>query len=108
MKNIMNQKNFDYLKDQVKYMGFGEALETELKNKLASNEPKFTLEHEREFDGKKVSAQLEFNRSKESDMYFFNGYKVQTIPENQKEAMTQHFYINHKGQNVTLKEAYNL
>lgn len=104
----MNQKNYDYLKDQVKYMGFGEALETELKAKLASDEPKFTLEHEREFDDGKVSAQLEFNRSKESDMYFFNGYKVQTTPENQKEPMTQHFYVNQKGQNVTLKEAYNL
>jgi hypothetical protein len=108
MKEAMNQKNFDYLKDQVKYMGFGEALETELKKKLASDEPKFTLEHEREFDSSKVTAQLEFNRSKESDMYFFNGYKVQTIPENQKEPLTQHFFVNQKGQNITLKEAYNL
>ena len=104
----MNMKNFEYLRDQVKYLGFGEALETELKNHLATNEPKFTLEHERQFDGHKVTAQLEFNRSKESDLYFFNGYKVQTTPENQKEPLTQHFYVNQKGQNITLKEAYNL
>jgi len=110
IKNLMtmNMKNFEYLRDQVKYLGFGEALETELKNHLATNEPKFTLEHERQFDGHKVTAQLEFNRSKESDLYFFNGYKVQTTPENQKEPLTQHFYVNQKGQNITLKEAYNL
>ena len=104
----MNQKNFEYLRDQVKYLGFGDALENELKNRLAGDEQKFTLAHEREFDGQKIAAQLEFNRSKESDMYFFNGYKMTTTPANQQEAMTQHFYVNHKGQNVTLKEAYNL
>ncbi|MFD2871942.1 hypothetical protein ACFS5N_05650 [Mucilaginibacter ximonensis] len=110
IKNVMtmNMKNFEYLKDQLKYTGFGDIAEKELKTKLEGDEPKFTLTHEREFDDRKVVAQLEFNRSKESDMYFFNGYKVTTTPENQKEAMTQHFYVNHKGQNITLKEAYNL
>jgi hypothetical protein len=32
--NIMNQKNFDYLKDQVKFTGFGEGLETKLKERM--------------------------------------------------------------------------
>lgn len=104
----MNMKNFEFLRDQVKYLGFGDNLEAALKTKLESGDTKFELTHEREFDDRKVVSQLEFNRSKESDMYFFNGYKVTTTPENQKEAMTQHFYVNHKGQNVTLKEAYNL
>jgi len=106
--NTMNMKNFEFLRDQVKYLGFGDSLEATLKTKLESGDTKFELTHEREFDERKVVSQLEFNRSKESDMYFFNGYKVTTTPENQKEAMTQHFYVNHKGQNVTLKEAYNL
>ena len=30
----MNQKNLDYLKDQVKFTGFGEGLENELKEKM--------------------------------------------------------------------------
>ena len=30
----MNEKNFDYLKDQIKFTGFGDALENDLKVKL--------------------------------------------------------------------------
>ncbi|MBK0668178.1 hypothetical protein GZZ95_27560, partial [Klebsiella pneumoniae] len=32
--NFMNQKNFEYLCDQVKFTGFGEGLENELKEKM--------------------------------------------------------------------------
>ncbi len=32
--NFMNQKNFEYLSDQVKFTGFGEGLENELKEKM--------------------------------------------------------------------------
>ena len=40
---VMNQKNFEYLRDQVKYTGFGEGLENDLKQKIQEGNPEFKL-----------------------------------------------------------------
>ena len=37
----MNDKNFDYLKDQVKFTGFGDASENDLKEKMQKQSPEF-------------------------------------------------------------------
>lgn len=103
----MNEKNFEYLRDQLKYTGFGDALESELKEKMQKEEPNFTLTHNTQYGNDTAAATLNFNKSKESDMYFFNSYKVELQKENSKEALDQTFYIN-KGSNITMKEAYNL
>eukprot|EP01096_Ripella_sp_DP13-Kostka_P007529 TRINITY_DN2743_c0_g1_i1.p8 TRINITY_DN2743_c0_g1~~TRINITY_DN2743_c0_g1_i1.p8 ORF type:complete len:266 (-),score=-23.80 TRINITY_DN2743_c0_g1_i1:2881-3678(-) len=103
----MNEKNFEYLRDQLKYTGFGDALESELKEKMQKEEPNFTLTHNTQYGNDTAVATLNFNKSKESDMYFFNSYKVELQKENSKEALEQTFYIN-KGSNITMKEAYNL
>jgi hypothetical protein len=103
----MNEKNFEYLKDQVKYTGFGDALEAELKEKMQKEESNFTLTHNAKYGNDTATATLNFTKSKESDMYFFNSYKVELQKENSKEALEQTFYIN-KNSNITLKEAYNL
>lgn len=103
----MNEKNFEYLKDQIKYTGFGDALENELKAKMQKEEPNFTLTHNTQYGNDTTVATLNFKKSKESDMYFFNSYKVELQKENSKEALEQTFYIN-KGSNITMKEAYNL
>jgi isochorismate synthase EntC len=108
MNSTMNQKNVDYLKDQLRYNGFGEALEADLKQKITEEPDKFQLTHETEFNGHKAVAVLDFNKSKESDMYFFNRYNLNVTPEDAKESLSQNFYINNKGQSITLKEAYNL
>lgn len=104
---IMNERNFEYLRDQVKYTGFGEGLENELKQKLQEGNPEFKLSHETKYGNDTVKASLNFTQSKQSDMYFFNSYQVNVQKENNHEPMTQVFYIN-KGNNITLKEAYNL
>jgi len=103
----MNEKNFEYLREQLKYTGFGDALESELKEKMQKEEPNFTLTHNAQYGNDTAAATLNFNKSKESDMYFFNSYKVELQKENSKEALEQTFYIN-KGSNITMKEAYNL
>jgi hypothetical protein len=103
----MNEKNFEYLRDQLKYTGFGDALESELKEKMQKEEPNFTLTHNAQYGNGTAAATLNFNKSKESDMYFFNSYKVELKKENSKENLEQTFYIN-KGSNITMKEAYNL
>lgn len=103
----MNEKNFEYLKDQVKYTGFGEGLESELKAKMQKEEPNFTLNHNVQYGNDTAVATLNFKKSDQSDMYFFNSYKVELQKENSKEALEQTFYIN-KGSNITMKEAFNL
>lgn len=103
----MNERNYDYLKDQVKYTGFGEALEGELKQQMEKQQPTFSLKHDAFYGEDKVSAELSFRRSEQTDLYFFNSYKVSLQKEGRPESLEQTFYIN-KGNNITLKEAYNL
>jgi len=103
----MNQKNFEYLRDQVKYTGFGEGLENDLKQKIEDGKPEFKLQHQTQYGDDFVTATLNFSQSKQSDMYFFNSYQVNLQKENSPETMEQTFYIN-KASNITLKEAYNL
>lgn len=103
----MNEKNFDYLKDQIKFTGFGEGLENELKDKMQQQTSEFQIAHKTKFGNDDLSAVLHFRKSDETDMYFFNRYQVILKPEQFSETMEQTFFIN-KGNNVTLKEAYNL
>ncbi len=103
----MNQKNFDYLKDQVKFTGFGEGLETKLKERMEKQSPEFQLLHKSSFGNEEAIATLHFKKSNESDRYFFNKYELTLKPENSSDVMEQTFFIN-KGNSITLKEAYNL
>ncbi|MCV9926318.1 hypothetical protein OIU83_01535 [Flavobacterium sp. LS1R49] len=103
----MNEKNFEYLKDQVKYTGFGEGLESELKENMQKEEPNFTLNYTAKYGDDTAQATLNFKKSTESDIYFFNSYKVELHKDDSKEALEQTFYIN-KASNITMKEAYNL
>ncbi|THD32425.1 MAG: hypothetical protein DI588_07335 [Flavobacterium johnsoniae] len=103
----MNQKNLEYLQEQVKFTGFGEGLNDEIREKIEAGEEKFTIWHEAGFGKDKVDAVLFFSKSKESDMYFFNKYELALGKEDVTEKLGQTFYIN-KGNNITLKEAYNL
>lgn len=105
--SIMNEKNYDYLKDQLKYTGFGEGLQNELKEKMEKQTPEFQLNHSQKFGKDEVSATLHFKKSNESEMYFFNRYDAALKPEKDADAMQQTFYIN-KESNITLKEGYNL
>jgi hypothetical protein len=103
----MNQKNFEYLKDQVKFTGFGEGLENELKEKLQLQASEFTILHTGRYGSDIATASLHFKKSDQSDMYFFNSYNLKVKQDQSKDAAEQTFYIN-KGNNITLKEAYNL
>ena len=104
--SIMNEKNYDYLQDQLKKTGFGESLQSELKKKIEKQMPEFQLNHNQKFGRDDVSVTLHYKKSDETDMYFFNKYDLKTKPEKGDE-MQQTFYIN-KGNTITLKEAYNL
>jgi len=101
----MNEQNLVYLKDQIKFTGFGENLSDQLLEKVEQQLDTFTLEHQTKYGQNTMDVELYFSKSLTQDMYFFNAYVV-----NLKGAageLVQTFYIN-KGNNITLKEAYNL
>ncbi|UKJ09234.1 hypothetical protein [Solitalea lacus] len=103
----MNQKNFEYLKEQVKFSGFGEGLESELKMNLEKQMPSFELKHQAAYGKDEVSATLHFRRSEQNDMYFFNKYDIELKQLGAGNALCQTFYLA-KDHTITLKEAYNL
>lgn len=103
----MNQKNFDYLKDGLKYLGFGEGLNKKLEEQLASGKPEFQMKTVNEYGRDKVNYTLDFRKSDSSDMYFFNKYTASFKPESESPEKAQTFYIK-KNAGITAKEAYNL
>lgn len=103
----MNEKNFEYLRDQVKYSGFGDGLESQLRDNIKQQPAAFKLQHQATFGKDEVSSELHFKRSATTDMYFFNSYDASLKRDQQAEKMNQSFYVG-KDNNITLKESYNL
>ena len=72
----MNEKNLTYLKNNLKYMGFGEKLNSDLENAVKEGKPEFQLQlNEKMFQGN-MDLKLHFKQSPSSDMYFFNSYEA--------------------------------
>lgn len=103
----MNQKNLDFLADQIKYTGFGESLQPVLKEMLEKGEKEFTIAHEAKFENSVLNSELSFKKSDQSDLYFFNSYKAMLQKEGTPHALEQIFYVG-KENNFTMKEAFNL
>jgi hypothetical protein len=104
--SIMNEQNFEYLKDNIKYMGFGEKQHEVLEQLLREGKESFQMTFSSEVNKKPFEAILQFRRPDNSDMYFFNNYKA-SLERSNGEKMEQTFYLN-KGKGVTAKEAFNL
>lgn len=104
----MNENNFDFLKDQVKFTGFGQELESQLKANLAKSQTEFQLKHTAAYGKDELSAVLQFKKSNQTDMFFFNNYTASLKKENEDKSVEQKFYINKEKGSITLKEAYNL
>lgn len=104
--NFMNQENFQYLKDNIKYMGFGEKLYPELEQRIQEGKTDFQLTATVEFSKKSFEATLNFRKSDSTDMYFFNNYHA-SLEKNNGEKVDHTFYLN-KGKGVTAKEAFNM
>jgi hypothetical protein len=103
----MNEKNYDYLKNQIKFSGFGEELHGQLKDQIQKQTPEFSLQHATKFGQDDVTSTLHFSRSKESDLYFFNKFEVDVKKPGQEASLKQTYYVG-KENNLTLKERYNL
>jgi len=104
--NFMNNENFQYLKDNIKYMGFGEKLYSELEQKMQEGKTDFQLTASVEFNKKSFEATLNFRKSDSTDMYFFNNYNA-SLERSNGDKVDHTFYLN-KGKGVTAKEAFNM
>ncbi len=104
--NFMNEQNFQYLKDNIKYMGFGENMGEALEANLKQGKPEFTLSNKTEVNKKRFEVNLHFRKSDSSDMYFFNSYNA-SLQRSNGEKVDQTFYLT-KGKGITAKEAYNM
>jgi hypothetical protein len=104
----MQENNYEYLSKQLKYTGFGEDISLPLRSKMLDDLSQFSLQHEATYGRDTAKATLQFRKSEESGMYFFNNYQLAVEKGNNTEALKQTFYINKGDENITLKEAYNL
>ena len=101
----MNDKNYEYLAEQLKRTGFGDTLNDDLREQMQKQNAEFTLNLQKTYGTDNVSAALHFKKSSESDMYFFNRYDLELKKQNNENAVRQTFYPN---RGITLKEGYNL
>ncbi|TDE10731.1 hypothetical protein [Dyadobacter psychrotolerans] len=104
----MNERNFNFLTNQLKYTGFGEGLQTDLKVQILKDKPEFTLSHQTRFGRDQMQSELYFKRSSQSDLYFFNRFTSTLNKQDQNHRISHIFYNNKQTGNITLKEAYNL
>lgn len=111
--NIMEtQKDFDqvqYLKDQMKYLGFGESkqLHKDLEKGIAVKKQQFEIktESDKVLPGNKVDFTLKFNKTERGGI-FLNSYQA-TLANGNNEERSHNFPVT-KESSFTAKEAINL
>lgn len=110
--NIMETQDFNqvqYLKDQLKYLGFGESenLHKDLENGIKSKNQEFEIKtsSDKALPGNKVDFNLKFNKT-ESGGVFLNSYQAHLTKDNGEE-ISHNFPVNREN-TFTAKEAVNL
>ena len=104
----MNEKNVKYLKDTLKFMGFGLQLWDALEAHIRDEQPEFSLVHQQVFNQDLLTATLYFRKETSGDRYYFNQYEaILQYAQGPVREISQTFYLN-RGQGITLKEAFNL
>lgn len=109
-KVIPVEKNIEFLKDQIKYLGFGENPEVHkvLEEKIKEKSEGFSIgvQSDKGMFKNEVSHQLYFNKSKNSDTVFFNTFSTH-IKNPQRDVDINHtFAVKNNG--FTAKESINL
>jgi hypothetical protein len=111
----MEAKYVANLVKQVKYAGFGESKELEIRNRIANNEPSFQIVHQPDFKNN-CEAIANIKKSETKDDYYFNSYDV-TVKKEGMEPVKQNIFVQKPEQDnngnwvnstITLKEAYNM
>jgi len=114
----MNEQNLEYLKKSLEYLGFGTKLNDVLESAVSRGLPAFTLGVTQSYtsaQAKKnpslgsdqVRFMLNFNRSKQSDMYFLNDYEVTLNKAGSTLPVRQVFDLE-RDNRITALQAYKL
>ncbi len=103
----INMKNYDYLKNQAKFLGFGEEPAKAIQEKMATGVNDFTVPHQAKFDQNEVNSTLHFGKSNGGDLYFFKKFDLELKQPGVDEPLKQTYYVG-KENNYTLKERYNM
>lgn len=104
----MNEKNLEYLKKNLKYLGFDPELNGELDQKILEELPEFRIWYRKSYGMDLMVAELHFRRSEQSGRYFLNKYGASLQNESDPgRSRSQVFYVDRENR-FTLKEAYNL
>lgn len=116
----MNQRNFEFLDDQVYYTGFGDTLSGPLKDAISKGRSSFSIPFQKVIDNEVVDVSLNFRKSKTGDLYFFNSYDMVIKNGDKEKVQSQNFRVDstfyrnpdgspvNKRPTITFKEAYNL
>jgi hypothetical protein len=105
---IMNEQSYDYVKNQLLYMGFGEEIAQPLREKMEQGLTEFTLPHTRQFGKDQTESVLHFSKGddQQKDLTFFNRFDM-TLKQEGKEDLKQTFFVGQQ-YNYTLQERYNM
>jgi hypothetical protein len=107
----MQNKYLNYLRDDMKYLGFGDnaLLDQQLEEQTERTTEGFELYTDAYFDeDTRLEAKLYFRHSDKENRYFFNKFDALLIyPEEPARNRAQTFYV-FLGKGVTFKESFNL
>ena len=114
----MNENNLEYLKKTLDGLGFGSRLNDVLETAIRREMPAFSLgitSERRPLDAKDINAPrtdhlsfaINFNRSKDSDMYFLNTYDVTLQKAGNPIAVSQRFDLA-RDHRITALQAHKL
>lgn len=104
-------ENLKFLKDQMTYLGFGDKTITDaLEKAIDHGHQRFSLivrPQNETIIGNKAKYELHFNKSSQSDLFFFNNFKTTLIDKSDNPLRSQLFHVN-ATKGVTAKESINL
>jgi len=114
----MNEQNLEYLKKSLDYLGFGTKLNDVLESAISRGIPAFTLGVNQSYTSAQarkspavgsdqMRVMLNFNRSKQSDMYFLNDYEVTLVKAGSALPIKQVFDLE-RDNRITALQAYKL
>jgi hypothetical protein len=97
----MESHNYEFLSTELRFLGFGDSLFSDLKEMLETEHPSFELAYCGRFDDELIEATLFFTRPDPQGYFFFSKYEM-ILGER------RHTFYVFQGKGITVKESFNL
>jgi len=95
------ENNYEFLVNDLKYLGFDSSLNAELKEMLGTEADSFELQYRASVQQEPVEAVLHFHRLSPEGYFFFSRYVLSVSGR-------KHCFYVFKGRGITVKEGFNL